>query len=175
MRPALASIFSLAIFSYAGMAQAPQTAKPDSQSDEIRRLESVTWDLKSHTLSWTVQKGTEVKGEFVPNSAMHYEITPDVATMKVAEEKRGFEPEEAALLHRLLDTISIYCAQSVVWWDHGEGARLDDDPDHATEPPVTAKPAPPEKKPAVKPSPVHVKRLPVGVAEVAAHPLAEER
>ena len=39
--------------------------------------------------------------------------------MMVAEEKRGVEQDEAALLHRLLDTLSICCAQSVVWWDHG--------------------------------------------------------
>ena len=28
-----------------------------AQGEELRRLESVTWDLKTHTLSWVVQKG----------------------------------------------------------------------------------------------------------------------
>jgi hypothetical protein len=37
--------------------------------------------------------------------------------MKVDDEKRRFEIQEAALLHRLLDTLSAYCAQSVVWWN----------------------------------------------------------
>src|SRR5690349_4894164 len=122
MKTALVTLLSLAALTISGRAQTSTKTAP--KADEIRRLESVTWDLKSHTLKWTVQKGTEVKGEFVPSAAEHYEISPDAATMKVLEERRGFETDEAALLHRLLDTVTLYCAQSTLWWEKGEGTPV---------------------------------------------------
>jgi hypothetical protein len=179
MKTALIMIVPLTVLSIAALGQdAPATQKTEPKPEEVRRLESVTWDLKSHTLKWTVQKGTEVNGAFVPTSADRYEIAPDAALMKVAEEKRGFEPAEAAVLHRLLDTISLYCAQSVVWWDHGEGTRVMNDADRVAPdaqhgaPPESLKPARPVEKPAIKPGEVKQKALPLGVAEVAAHPPA---
>jgi hypothetical protein len=100
----------------------------DQRTPEKKRLESVTWDLKAHRLTWTIQKGTEGKeGEFQVKSTERYEIAPDEAVMLFAEEKRGFTKDEARALHRLLDTLSQYCAESVVWWDKGEGERLDKD------------------------------------------------
>jgi len=104
--------------------------------------------------------GTEVNGEFIPTSAEHYEITPDQATMASAGETRGLEPDEAALLHRLLDTISVYCAQSVVWWEQGQGTRVMDEENTGLE------------KPAGEPDGNKSARmLPRGVAEVVAHPI----
>jgi hypothetical protein len=114
MRSGVITIFALGILASAGSAQTEAKQEPKA---EVRRLESVTWDLISHTLRWTVKKGTEVNGEFIPVAEEHYEIKPDIATMKVDDEKRRFELQEAALLHRLLDTLSTYCAQSVVWWN----------------------------------------------------------
>src|SRR5689334_3489206 len=105
MKTALMTIVPVAVLSIAAFAQEAQTQKPEPAPETVRRLESVTWDLKTHTLKWTVQKGTENKGEFVPASSEHYEVSPDTAIMALANEKRGFEPSEAALLHRLLDTI----------------------------------------------------------------------
>jgi len=94
---------------------------------EKKRIESVTWDLKDHKLIWVVQRGTEGPGgQFNVKSSDRYEISPDEAVMFFANEKRGFTSEEAASLHKLLDTLSVYCAESVVWWDRGEGQRLDD-------------------------------------------------
>ena len=130
----------------------------DDPKTELRRLDSVTWDLKTHTLTWVVQKGTVEKGEFVPSGTDRYEVTPDNATMTVAEEKRGVEHDEAALLHRLLDTLSIYCAQSVVWWDHGEGT-----------PPSPATPSLKPERPTKEKE--QVKGLPLGMAEVQARPV----
>jgi hypothetical protein len=166
MRTALATIVFSAVCILSSHAQTKGMEKADSKADEVQRLESITWDLKTHTLKWTVQKGTDVKGEFQAASAQHYEISPDVAMMKVADEKRGIEHDEAALLHRLLDTLSIYCAESVVWWDHGEGGRITDDADRSGKP--DTKPGP---KPTVKPTDARPKALPLGVAEVAAHPV----
>src|SRR5436190_4842063 len=166
MKMALTTILALTGFALSGAAQTNRMEKMEPKADEVRRLESVTWDLKTHTLKWTVQKGTDLKGEFQPASTEHYEISPDAAMMKVADEKRGIEHDEAALLHRLLDTLSIYCAESVVWWDHGEGARITDDADRSAKPDTK-----PESKPTVKPTDAKPKALPLGVAEVAAHPV----
>jgi hypothetical protein len=66
-------------------------------------------------------KGTE----FVASSSDRYEIAPDEAVMQFSTEKRGFTEQEAVNLHRMLDTLSLYCAESVVWWDEGQGTKLD--------------------------------------------------
>jgi len=176
METALIRIVPLAMLGIAAFGQDSPTPKAEPKPDEVRRLESVTWDLKTHTLKWTVQKGTEVNGAFVPKSSDRYEVAPDFALMKFADEKRSFEASEAAVLHRLLDTISLYCAQSVVWWEHGEGTPVTDNADRAAPeadhpaPPETVKPARPVEKPADKPGGVKQKGLPLGVAEIAAHP-----
>jgi hypothetical protein len=95
----------------------PQTAEPQS-SGELRRLDSVTWDLKTHTLSFVVQHGKVENGDFVPTVTKSYQITPDNATMGAALERRPVDAYEAKLLHQILDTLSVYCAQSVVKWEH---------------------------------------------------------
>jgi hypothetical protein len=100
----------------------PATNPP--QSGQVKRLASVTWDLGSEKLVWIVQKGSMVNGEFVPASEQKYEITPDNAVMAVANEQRGFDGDEAQALHHLLDILSVYCAESVVWWDQGQGAPV---------------------------------------------------
>lgn len=97
---------------------------PEAAGDK-KRLQSVTWDLKTHKLVWVVQRGVEENGQFVAKSSDRYEISPDDAVMKFSNEERGFTKEEAASLHKLLDTLSLYCAESVVWWDQGQGDRMD--------------------------------------------------
>src|SRR5258708_25382386 len=96
-----------------------------TQEPETKRLSSVNWDLKSHKLVWVVQTGTVHNGEFTSRSSDTYEISPDKAVMAYADEKRGFTTEEAAALHQLLDALSLYCAESVIWWDRGQGIKLD--------------------------------------------------
>jgi hypothetical protein len=97
----------------------------EPQPDAARkRLKSVTWDLASHKLIWIVENGKLEGREFVPTSSDRYEISPDEAQMQFANEKRGFSETEAASLHKLLDTLAIYCAESVVWWDQGQGNEV---------------------------------------------------
>jgi hypothetical protein len=105
---------------------------PTPQAGEKKRLESVTWDLKTHKLVWVVAKGKMQGSDFIVTGSDRYEISPDEAVMQVADEKRGFATQEAVSLHKLLDTLSVYCAESVVWWDEGQGIKLD--PKGAPEP-----------------------------------------
>jgi hypothetical protein len=169
MKFALVMMISMAGFAFAADPKPNTSTEP--QSGDLRRLESVTWDLKTHTLSWVVQKGKEEHGEFVPTGSQRYQITPDDATMGVPPDKRAIEEDEAAVLHHLLDALSIYCAQSVVWWDQGEGTPAPSSP--SLKPDPNAKPGPANQNDGEqkKPAPVKaVKALPLGVAEVAAHP-----
>ena len=122
-----------------------QEVTPPSQ--EVKKMGSVTWDLENHKLVWVVQKGTIVNGEFKPSSEQHFEISPDEAVMAASGEMRGFDDNEAASLQHLLDVLSIYCAESVVWWDQGEGTPVD--PNAA--PPKDPKAVPPAKQPDQKP------------------------
>lgn len=124
MKTALILLVSLAV---SGLAQdakhAEERKQAEKQADE-RKLGTVTWDLHAHKLVWTVQKGAEVNGEFVPSSEDRYEISPDDAIMAYSNEKRGFTEDEATSLHHLLDVLSMYCAESVVWWDQGQGTPV---------------------------------------------------
>jgi hypothetical protein len=123
MKTALVLTFSFVAASFAQDFKASPVKEPDirSSTGEVKRLGSVTWDLDAHKLVWVVQKGSMVNGEFVAGSEQKYEISPDKAAMMVADEERGFDGDEAVSLHHLLDVLSLYCAESVVWWDEGQG------------------------------------------------------
>src|SRR4051812_38144134 len=121
-------LISLAAVSFAADPQTNRVKDPavTAKPNQVKRLGSIHWDLETHKLSWVVQKGSMVGDEFVADSEQHYEISPDDAVMIAAEEQRGFDGDEAASLHHLLDVLSLYCAESVVWWDQGQGRKLDD-------------------------------------------------
>ena len=51
-------------------------------------------------------------------------ITPDDAVMSFETEQRSFDNDEATTLHHLLDVLSLYCAESVVWWEEGQGTPV---------------------------------------------------
>ena len=131
---------------------------------EIKRLQSVTWDLATHRLVWLVEKGSLVNGEFVPATKVKYEVSPDEAFMAFAGEQRSFGLEEAVALHRVLDTLSMYCVESVVWWNK-KGADSDSEPSTAA-PGLITKPdrePKPERKPEPKPAVKDVQPVKVGV------------
>jgi hypothetical protein len=119
----------------------------DKAPETVKRLDSVTWDLNTHKLVWVVQTGTQVNGEFTPVSSSRYEVSPDEASMSMKDEKRGFTEEEAASLHHLLDVLSLYCAESTVWWDQGQGDPMEKAP---TQQKTTTKTSPDSKPVKVK-------------------------
>jgi hypothetical protein len=140
MKSALILALSLAGAAIAADPKAVKETETRMQTDPagvVKRLGSVTWDLESHKLVWIVQKGSMVNGEFVAASEERYAISPDQARMMVGEEERGFAGEEAVSLHRLLDALSLYCAESVVWWNQGQGAPVDKQPGNHNEKPKT--------------------------------------
>ena len=101
---------------------------------DVKQLESVTWDLNAHKLTWVVRTGTMANGRFEGGTSQSYEISPGDAVMKFSDQRRGFSPQEAAGVQKLLDTLSLYCAESVIWWDHGEGVKLDEKGNEQTPP-----------------------------------------
>jgi len=128
----------------------------DTNPEPIKRLQSVTWDLATHKLVWFVEKGNLVNGEFVPSTKVKYEVSPDEAFMAFAGEQRSFGLDEAVALHRVLDTLSMYCVESVVWWNKKDAdsnsAPGSNSPGFVTKPerPTESKPkplAPPDAKP----------------------------
>ncbi|MGH9658861.1 MAG: hypothetical protein ACRD96_09975 [Bryobacteraceae bacterium] len=112
-----------------------------------RKLESVTWDLTNHKLVWTVNTGSVgADGNFEKKATEKFEITPDDAVMSLEGERRGFTRREAEALHQLLDVLAVYCAESVDWWERGEGEPADGKPGntnrHHEAPPKNKKAAP---------------------------------
>ena len=120
------------LFSCTALACAQDRKIPNEPQDPgaKKRLQSVTWDLKNHKLVWVVEKGRVQGKDFVATSSDRYEISPDQAVMQFSNEKRGFTEQEAVNLHRLLDTLTLYCAESVVWWEEGQGTKIDPKKEH---------------------------------------------
>src|SRR6266404_3966358 len=123
MKTALILLLSFGVVCVA-VAQHQQSKPQSGSSQDVKQLESVTWNLKDHKLVWVVQNGSVANGRFEGKSSDRYEISPNDAVMAFSEQHRGFSTQEAAALQRLLDTLSLYCAESVIWWDHGEGEKL---------------------------------------------------
>jgi hypothetical protein len=118
------------ILSFAGIAVAQDHAEkivaPDNtQPVPAKRVKSVTWDLQSQKLLWVVENGTALNGKFTPSSEERYEISPGDQTMAFNGEKRGFGEDEGVWLNHLLDILSVYCAESVVWWVNGDEGSPD--------------------------------------------------
>ena len=122
MKTALAIALSLGALAFGQDPSQTKSKTPsDPENQPMKRLNSVTWNLETHKLVWVVESGSEVDGDFVPASTQKYEVSPDDAVMAFSNEKRGFTEEEAASLGHLLDVLSLYCAESVIWWDQGMG------------------------------------------------------
>ncbi|HLK69729.1 MAG TPA: hypothetical protein VKU19_40145 [Bryobacteraceae bacterium] len=138
---------SAALFAADPQSKPVKDPAPDSNQGVVKKLGSVTWDLESHKLVWVVQSGTMVNGRFAALSEQKYEISPEEATMGVTGEKRGLNDIEAASLQRLLDVLSVYCAQSSVWWDAGLGDPIDEKPTGA---PPQKQVTPPDAQKPVK-------------------------
>ncbi len=135
---------------------------------EIKRLQSVTWDLATHKLVWNVEKGSIKDGEFVPATVVKYEVSPDEAFMAFGGEQKSFGLQEAVALHRLLDTLSMYCVESVVWWNKKDaGSDPESDPSNAAPGLITKPDREPrqERKPEAKPKVPDAKPVKVGLAE----------
>jgi hypothetical protein len=97
----------------------------DSNSVQLRRLESITWDSVKHELKWEISKGEKRRDSYQPNSRDRYEINMDQATMTVSGKSRRFSQDEAANVRTLMDVISKYAVESTVWWENGQGDPVD--------------------------------------------------
>ena len=112
---------------FAGLscAQDLKTTDPAPETAQRKRLVSVTWDLSRHRLVWVVEKGTLDGDRFRVVSSDKYEISPEEAVMEFRNEKRGFAEDEALGLSQLLNLLSVYCAESVEWWEDGQGVKAE--------------------------------------------------
>jgi len=91
-----------------------------------RRLESITWNPIDHKLTWVVSDGSlNGKGKFEGAKKFTYEIDMDQATMNTEGEDRRFSKQEAVSVHRLMDLVAKYAAESTVWWENGQGEPVD--------------------------------------------------
>ena len=127
-RPLLLSTLLLAAAGSVLPADA-QTEHPQQEGRKARRLETVTWNPIEHKLTWTVIDGALAdKGKFEGSKKTTFSIDMDEATMSLEGEGRRFSKMEATSVHRLMDMVAKYAAESTLWWEAGEGERLPNDP-----------------------------------------------
>jgi hypothetical protein len=106
---------ALLTFSYTAVATA-------QENKATRRLETVTWNPVEHRLTWIVVEGTVAPGgKFEGAKKTTYSIRMDEALMSLEGEDRRFSKAEAVSVHRLMDMVAKYAAESTVWWESGEG------------------------------------------------------
>jgi hypothetical protein len=128
MKTAVAVIFA---FSTLGasyyLSAADGNADRLQQDTPAKRISSINWNTQTGKLEWVVQSGVEHNGQFVPSSQEeHYAITPEQASMAFQGQQRGFTTQEADWLENLLHILTVYCAESTVWWEQGQGTPLDE-------------------------------------------------
>jgi hypothetical protein len=161
-------LIALIVFSGVGYAQdsngsprppavKPAEPQPPRATGLVRRLETVSWNPVSAELTWVVSVGDITGGVFQPTAKENYTIHIDSAIMKFNGEGRHFDPDEARRVRMLMDMISTYAVESTVWWDHGEGSKMDGEviplPD-GKDGNNSKKEKEEKPKPAPKPSPV---------------------
>jgi len=100
----------------------------DNEAVPAKRVKSVTWDLQNQKLVWIVEDGTAKNGNFTPSSEERYEITPKDHAMAFQGEHRAFTSDEGTWLQHLLDILTMYCAESTVWWLDGQGEPQQGEP-----------------------------------------------
>ena len=146
---------AILLLSCAGLLSAQNTQPDPKPVQVIKRLASVTWDLDTHKLVWVVQKGAQVNGEFVASSSDRYEVSPEAAIMASKDEERGLAADEAGSVTDLVNLLSLYCAETTDWWEHGSPTEETAAPNQAPNSPGTRKAAPsngPSNNPTEKPT-----------------------
>lgn len=124
MRALVISLFALSAMSLAQQRE-PAREKPRDADRASRRLESVTWNSVKHELTWVVSRGEKTGAAYKPVSTEDYLISMDEATMLFRGERRRFSSEEAVNVHALMDLVAKYAVDSTVWWDEGQGEKID--------------------------------------------------
>ena len=102
----------------------PQSTPGTTQ--QLRRIEAVTWNPVTDELTWVVSSGVRSSGSYKPESSMTYLIHLGSATMVFNGERRRFGADEADNVRILIDVLGRYAAESTVWWEAGMGQKLDD-------------------------------------------------
>jgi len=121
------TLLHLTVLAAAATVTAP-AQQDETKEKAARRLEAITWSPVDHKLTWTVSAGkVGNSGKFDSDRKLSYTIDMDDATMTVEGEDRRFSKAEAVSVHRLMDLISKYAAESTVWWEAGEGERINRD------------------------------------------------
>jgi hypothetical protein len=127
MKTAVTAIFAFSTLGALYLFAAQGDADRLQQDTPAKRIASVNWNIQTGKLEWVVQSGVEHNGDFVPSSKEeHYQISPEEAKMAFEGKQRGFTSQEAEWLQSLLHVLTVYCAESTIWWDQGKGTPLDD-------------------------------------------------
>ncbi|HLI83629.1 MAG TPA: hypothetical protein VKV17_06900 [Bryobacteraceae bacterium] len=120
------------IFAFSTLGALGNISAEDGQADRLqqdapaKRISSINWNTQTGKLEWVVQSGVEHDGHFMPTSQEeHYEISPEQASMAFQGQQRGFTTQEAEWLANVLHILTVYCAESTVWWEQGKGVPLD--------------------------------------------------
>ncbi len=99
--------------------------KPGGPQIRLRRLESVTWNPVTEELTWVVSTADPASDVYKPGVKQTYVIHMDQATMNFNGSARRFDRHEAEQVYALLDVLSRYTVESTIWWEHGEGERVE--------------------------------------------------
>ena len=125
-------VVSIPGYAQGGASPHADRVKPDDPQEQkgkpakLRRLESVSWNPVTEELTWVISSGDRKTGGYEPGAGDTYKIRMDAAIMRFEGEGRRFSSEEAEQVHKLMDVISRYAIESTVWWEDGEGVRLDE-------------------------------------------------
>lgn len=117
----------LVFLACASAQELPPPSKKSPMPKKAVRLESLTWDPVNSKLSWVVTEGTVDESErYTPEGPRSfYSIDMRRAVMFFEGDGRRFSKQEALGVSALLNRLSRYTLESVLWWQEGEGEPID--------------------------------------------------
>jgi hypothetical protein len=122
--------------------------KDKSDADgKRRRLETVTWNPTTCELTWVVSEGNTSAGAYLPLARETYLVHVDAAVMQFNGEGRRFSQEEAQHVHTFMDILSQYAIGSTIWWELGQGEKVEEQKN----------PSPPSEKNKTPPDPANLR------------------
>ena len=122
--------------------------KDKSEADgKRRRLETVTWNPTTCELTWVVSEGNTSAGAYLPLARATYLVHVDAAVMQFNGEGRRFSQEEAQNVHTFMDILSQYAIGSTIWWELGQGEKVEEQKN----------PSPPREKNKTPPDPTNLR------------------
>ena len=88
------------------------------------KLQSVTWNPETKELGWVISMRPIAPGADAGATEVKYTVHIDTAIMRVKDEDRKLDQDDARFVETILNYITAYAVDSTVQWSKGAGEKI---------------------------------------------------